>query len=79
MTVPASPVNIISGGSSLKPIQPRPTVMGDPITSNPVIVKVKDNKIKKKKSKDKEKHVKDIKNNGHETVASPEKYTKRDR
>ena len=76
VTVSASPVDIISGGSSLKPIQPRPTVMGDPITSNPVIGKVKDKKIKKKKSKDKEKHVKDIKNNGHKTVASPQNIQK---
>ena len=58
VTVSASAAAIV-GGAALKPIQPKPTVMGEPVASNPMIGKSKDKKIKKKKSKDKDKSVKD--------------------
>lgn len=45
------------GGSNLKPIQPKPTVMGEPSPVNPSLnsLKEKKQKLKKKKDKDKEK------------------------
>ena len=63
-TLPTSGVNVpgfvspassvISGSTALKPIQPKPTVMGEPVTSNPIMGKTKEKKSKKKKNKDKE-------------------------
>ncbi|KAM8793470.1 zinc finger protein 608-like isoform 2-T2 [Eudromia elegans] len=38
----------------LKPIQPKPTIMGDPSTVNPALALLKDKKKKKRKLKDKE-------------------------
>ena len=40
--------------STLKPIQPKPTIMGETTSINPALSSLKDKKPKKKKSKDKE-------------------------
>ncbi|XP_013385174.1 zinc finger protein 608 isoform X2 [Lingula anatina] len=43
-------------GSALKPIQPKPTIMGEPTSINPVLASLKEKKMKhKKKVKEKEK------------------------
>ncbi|XP_071845693.1 uncharacterized protein [Apostichopus japonicus] len=59
-TMPAVTTKLSSvSGSNLKPIQPKPTVMGEASTVNPTLVGLKEKKQKIKKKKDKEKLSKD--------------------